>query len=262
MKGTPLVKNQGTKQREQRTLGDCWQWKVIGSVLKETIAVSVIISKKSAKSTPAESFSELFYAGKMREMHREPAVPVARVPVVECLDGPARITSKELAPILSVKSGILQKCLFYKSESGCGLGKKCSCAHRPVEEQPSKRSKKNHNTSAVAMLKKDEQHDRTGQLVKNASLSNTRHLGCVFQDMEPPKSILRKSTDIRKPIQRVKFTNAIVRRAKKSRPKSFARKNFPGEPHQRSSNAPKFEDRSQEETEVPAKQRGSWPKVF
>ena len=39
----------------------------------------------------------------------------------------------------------------------------------------------------------------------------------------------------------------------------------PGEPHQRSPNAPKFEDRSQEETEgkskMPAKQRGSWPKM-
>ena len=25
-----VVKNQGTKQREQRTLGDCWQWKANG----------------------------------------------------------------------------------------------------------------------------------------------------------------------------------------------------------------------------------------
>ena len=41
-------------------------------------------------------------------MRREPEVPEARVPVVECLDGPARITSKELPPIHSVKSGILQ----------------------------------------------------------------------------------------------------------------------------------------------------------
>ena len=44
----------------------------------------------------------------MREMRREPEVPEARVPVEECVDCFARITSKELAPILSVKSGILQ----------------------------------------------------------------------------------------------------------------------------------------------------------
>ena len=40
--------------------------------------------------------------------HREPDVPVVEAPVVECLDGHARITSKELAPIHSVKSGTLQ----------------------------------------------------------------------------------------------------------------------------------------------------------
>ena len=44
----------------------------------------------------------------MREKHREPEVPGEEAPVVECLDGLARITSKELAPIHSVKSGILQ----------------------------------------------------------------------------------------------------------------------------------------------------------
>ena len=36
-------------------------------------------------------------------MHREPEVPEERVPVEECFDCPARITSKELAPIHSVK---------------------------------------------------------------------------------------------------------------------------------------------------------------
>ena len=29
-----MVKNQGTKQREQRTLGDCWQWKANGQCSK------------------------------------------------------------------------------------------------------------------------------------------------------------------------------------------------------------------------------------
>ena len=41
-------------------------------------------------------------------MHREPEVPEAKVPVEECFYCPARITSKELAPIHSVKSSILQ----------------------------------------------------------------------------------------------------------------------------------------------------------
>ena len=86
------------------------------------------------------------------------------------------------------------ECLFYKTKSGCRFGEKCSYAHGQVEEQPSKRSKKNGDKSAVAILE------------------STRQLGCVFQDMEPPKSsILRKSSNIRKPIQRMKLTKVIVR---------------------------------------------------
>ena len=44
----------------------------------------------------------------MSENHREPEVPEERVPVVECFDCPGRIALKELAPIHSVKNGILQ----------------------------------------------------------------------------------------------------------------------------------------------------------
>ena len=67
--------------------------------------------------------------------------------------------------------------------------------------------------------------------------------------MTPPKSILRKSTDMRKPIQRVKFTKAIARHTKIRDQNPSLGYICPGDPHQRSSNAPKFEDRSQEETE-------------
>ena len=44
----------------------------------------------------------------MREIRREPEVPEEKVSVVECLDSPARITSKEFAPFHTVKSGTLQ----------------------------------------------------------------------------------------------------------------------------------------------------------
>ena len=71
----------------------------------------------------------------------------------------------------------------------------------------------------------DECHDRPGKpgkrsdkkLGQNSSkrqFSDARQLGCVFQDMTPPKSILRKGTDMPKPIQRVKFTKAIARHTK------------------------------------------------
>ena len=51
------------------------------------------------------------------------------------------------------------ECLFYKTKSGCRFGEKCSFAHRQVDEQP-KRSKKNNDKSAVAMLKKGNWQER------------------------------------------------------------------------------------------------------
>ena len=77
------------------------------------------------------------------------------------------------------------------------IWEKCSCPHRQVDEQPGKRSSKNGDKSVVAMMK------------------ITRQLGCVCQDLEPPKSssILRKSSDMRKPIRCVRFTNAVVSHA-------------------------------------------------
>ena len=43
--------------------------------------------------------------------------------MVECLDGPARITSKELAPIHSVKSGTLQNSCFTRTRAVADLEK-------------------------------------------------------------------------------------------------------------------------------------------
>ena len=54
---------------------------------------------------------------------------------------------------------------------------------------------------------------------------------------------------MQKPIQRVKFTKAIARHTKIRDQNPSLGLICPGEPHQRSPNAPKFEDRSQEETE-------------
>ena len=105
------------------------------------------------------------------------------------------------------------------------------------------------------MLKKHELHDRTEQPVVNRDTrhesnhgpvgcrsSNARQLGCVFQDMKPPKSILQNSSDMQRPIQRVKFTEAIARHTKIRDQNPSLGNICPGEFHQRSPNAPKFED--------------------
>ena len=89
-----------------------------------------------------------------------------------------------------------------------------------------------------------------GQNSSKRQSSDARQLGCcVVQDMKPPKSILRKGTDMPRPIQRVRFTKAIARHTKIRDQNPSLGYICPGEPHERSPNAPKFEDRSQEETE-------------
>ena len=82
-------------------------------------------------------------------------------------------------------------------------------------------------------------------------LKISRQLGCVCQDMEPPRSssILWKSSNIRKPIRCARFTKAVVRHANIRDQNPSLGMICTGDPHQRNPSAPKFEDRSQEVTE-------------
>ena len=156
--------------------------------------------------------------------------------------------------------------LFYKTKSGCRFGEKCWYAHRQADEQPTERSKKNDDK----MLEKGDWNERgpvtdqcpdrsgkpdkmsdkkLGQKSSQRRSSDARQMGCVFQDMTPPKSISRSAQTCEKPIQRVKFTKTIARHTKIRDQNPSLGYICLGKPHQRSPNAPKFEDRSQEETE-------------
>ena len=241
------------------------------AVFQETIAVSATISI-SVEKLHSRIRLRILSCSRMREKHREPEVPGEGAPVGECIDGLARITSGTCNNSIC-KKWHPPECLFYKTKSGCRFGEKCSYAHRQVDEQPI-RSKKNDDKSAVAMLKKSDWHEQVRELVVNHATghdrsgrpdkkrdhelkrgptgrrsSNARQLSCVFRDMNPPKSILRKSLNTQKPIQCVKFTKAITRHTKIRDQNSSLEYIYPGEAHERSPNAPKFEDRSQEETE-------------
>ena len=171
------------------------------------------------------------------------------------------------------------ECLYYKTKSGCRFGEKCSFAHRQVDEQPTKRSKSNNDKSAVAMLKKgnwqerefvsDACHDRTGQPVKRSDKKLGQNSSkrqflihdnwvCVFQDMTPPKSILRKNIDMPKPIQRVKFTKSIARHTKIRDQNPSLGYICPGEPHERSPNAPKFEGLRKRQWQEQGAREAAW----
>ena len=118
-------------------------------------------------------------------------------------------------------------CQHHRKESGCKFGEKC-VLRRTEADSPAKKPKKSGGKGTVALLK------------------NSKQLGCVFQDMEPPqsKSIVRKGSDIRKPIRCVRFTKAVVRHATIRDQNPSLGMICPGDPHQRNPNAPKFEDRS------------------
>ena len=168
----------------------------------------------------------------------------------ECFDCLARITSKELASTHSVKSGTLQNACSTRQRVVADLVKGALMRIARLTNSLAKGLKRMVTKVQWAMLKKHESYDRTERPVVCNS-SNTRQLGCVFQDMEPPKlsSISRKSSDMRKPIRRVKFTKGVARHAYVRDQNPSLGLICPGEPHQRSTNAPQFEDRSQEETE-------------
>ena len=86
--------------------------------------------------------------------------------------------------------------------------------------------------------------------------------------MKPPKSILRKGSDMPKPIQRVKLKKAIARHTKIRDQNSALGYICPSEPHQRSTNAPQFEGRYQEETVARARctrgsvEAGRWRRLW
>ena len=97
-------------------------WSPTGSVLKETIAFTGTISI-SVRNRHCRILLRDLLHGRVWEMHREPEVRVE-----ECFDCPARITSKELAPLHSEKSGILQNACSTSSRVDADLGKVLLCA--------------------------------------------------------------------------------------------------------------------------------------
>ena len=201
---------------------------------------------------------------RMREMHREPEVPEERVPVVECVDGLARITLEELAITHFVKSDTLQNACSTRPRVVVGLGKSALMHIARLMNSPANGPKR--------MMTKVHQ-------------PCWRSMSCMIEQGNPlfPVSLVtRKATDLLGAVHRVhdnwvasfrtwsrrschqsygsvqtcrsqsnvwEFTKAIARHTKIRDQNPSLGLICPGELHHRSPNAPKFEDRSQEETE-------------
>ena len=67
-----VVKNQGTKYRVQRILGDCWQWETNGQCVK---------------GDNCSFRHDIFMQQNERKPSRDPEVPEVKVRMVECHDG-------------------------------------------------------------------------------------------------------------------------------------------------------------------------------
>ena len=233
-----VVKNQETKQRGQRILGNCWQWEANGQCSKgDNCSFRHDINKRAKMTQPNPSPNSFMQQNERNASRtrcprgKSTSGRMSRWPCKDYLKGTCTNSfCEKLHP---------PECLFYMTKSGCRFGEKCSYAHRQVDEQPSKRCQKNGDKSAVAMLKKHELYDRTGKPVVSrdtrhehrgpdvCNSSNTRQLGCVFQDMTPPKSILRKGTRHAETNPTCDIHKSCCTSSKNSRPKSFARNDMP-----------------------------------
>ena len=146
-----VVKNQAAKQREQRTPGDCWQWETNGQCVKGDNCSFRHDVNKRGKMTQSNTSPNSFMQQNERKASRtrsprgkSPSDRMSRWPRKEYLKGTCNNSSCD--------RWHPPECLFYKTKSGCRFGEKCSFAHRQVDEQPTKRSKKNDGKSAVAVL--------------------------------------------------------------------------------------------------------------
>ena len=210
----------GQEFREQNSvykiLGDCWQWETKGQCVKGDNCSFRHDINKRGKVTPSNPSPSSF----MQQSERKPSrtrSPRGKSPSGRMSRWPCKDYLRGTCNYSFCEKWHPPECLFYKTPRVVvGLWKKCSFAHRGVDEQSTKKSKKNDDKSAVTLLKKgdwqergpvtDQCHDRPGkpgkrndkklgQKSSKRQSSDARQLGCVFQDMTSPKSILRTCRD-------------------------------------------------------------------
>ena len=189
-----LVKNRRKQRRVHKGQEECWQWHANGQCSKGDRCSFGHDGNKRAKATtpPVLAFAAARYENPARATRPKGRSPSGRISRLSC-----KHHLKGTCANPFCEKFHSQQCMFYKLKEGCKFGERCSFAHRQVEGQPSKSSKKNGNKSALALLKE------------------TRQLSCVLLNMEPPRSssTLRKRSTMLRPIRCVRFTKAVLRNA-------------------------------------------------
>ena len=246
------VQNSFTK----RKTGECFQWKANGSFSKGDSCSFLHSHASGNRETTAEEVgnargSGLNPAVKNDEQRRKGKEQASSsVPTGKGQTDVKSSTSPEASPATRAKIPCLWEearckrsscefrnppvCRDYKSGNRCICGSNCLYRHAGGEEKPSKQSKKESTQGAVAILKQ--------KMVQ----------GCVSQNSGPKKSILRKAGQTRYKASAghtIKFSGRtwyeIQIRERKGTSRGVVQK---GEPHERNPCAPKFEERTPEET--------------
>ena len=132
-----MVKNQCTKQRGQRILGDRWQWKANGQCSKgDDCSFRQDLNKRGKMTQPNPS-----PRSSTRQNERNASKtrsPRGKSPSGRMFRWPCKDYLKGTCTNSFCEKWHPPECLFYKCENGCIFGAKCSYAHRQVDEQPRK----------------------------------------------------------------------------------------------------------------------------
>ena len=141
MRRTPWSRIKGQKQREQRSLGDCWQWEVNGQRSRRDKCSFRHDINKRGKMTQSNTSPNSFTQQNERKASRTRS-PRGKSPTGRMSRWPCKDYLRGTCNNSFCEKWHPPECLFYKTKSGCRVREKCSYAHRQVDEQPSKRSKK------------------------------------------------------------------------------------------------------------------------
>ena len=118
-----VVKNQGTKPRVQRILGDCWQWETNGQCVKGDNCSFRHYTIKRGKVTPSNPSPNSFMQQIERKSSRTRS-PRARSPSGRTSRWPCKDYRRELAITHFVKNGTLQNACSTRPRVVVGLGGK------------------------------------------------------------------------------------------------------------------------------------------
>ena len=118
-----VVKNQGTKQRVQRILGDCWQWETNGQCVKGNNCSFRHDMNKRAKTTQQNPSPRSFMRQNKRNASRTRS-PRGKSPSGRMSPWPCKGYLKGTCTTSFCEKWHPPERLFYKSENGCRFGEK------------------------------------------------------------------------------------------------------------------------------------------